>query len=290
MKLSNIVVVPKLSMVQVDMHRYGLNETGLKAKYLEDGKDVDGIFESHERQMKSIDLLKKYFPHAICYREGFNQTVAENADLVIAAGGDDHLKYISHYMNSTPILGLNTDPKRSRGELLDESIELTLEKLERDDFNIRDETRIEALVNENPFLPGMSVYALARNDPFGNFRYAIEFKGENDEHKTTSGVIIYNGNGVTDWTQGAGRYLGEKLETFNPTEKKIGWVVREPHDEYKLLHGIISEGEELNIISYKDDSKICADGIGEHTKPVQSGDRVAFKIAEIPLRHVRMRE
>jgi len=39
--------------------------------------------------------------------------VAHAADLVIAAGGDDHFKYVTHYLNATPVFGLNTDPSRA---------------------------------------------------------------------------------------------------------------------------------------------------------------------------------
>jgi hypothetical protein len=287
MKFSKVVVVPKLSMVQIDMHRYGLNEVDLESKYKRDGKDVNRIFESHYKQMKSVDILKKRFPNTIYQREAFNHGVADEADLVIAAGGDEHFKYISHYIKSTPILGLNTDPERSRGELLENNIENKLEKLEKNEFEIKDETRIEALVNEIPFLPGISIYAIGRSDPFGNFRYRIEFKGKHDEHRITSGLIVYTGNGMTDWPKGAGRYL-ENVERLNPTERKIGWIVREPHDDYELMSGVIQEGEYLYIVCYKDNSTISADGIGEHIKPVESGYRIRFKISSTPLRHVRI--
>jgi len=288
MKFSKIVVVPKMTMVQVDMNRYGLDETGLRSRYAADGKDAASIFESHDRQVKSIGLLRKRFPHAIYQREAFNQAVANEADLIIAAGGDDHFKYISHYVKDAPILGLNTDPERSRGELLENSVARALEKLDKDEFKIDDETRIRAeVVGRMPFFPSMSICAVGRSDPFGNFRYRIEFKNECDEHKITSGLIIYTGNGVTDWTKGAGRYL-ESVETFNPTEIKIGWVVREPHDDYRLMSGTVHEGENLSIVCYKDDSRISADGITEHIAHIGSGTRVRFGISPTPLRHVRI--
>jgi len=49
-------VVPKLTMVQVDMHRYGIDELALRKKYLADGKDAERIFQGHQNQIASISL------------------------------------------------------------------------------------------------------------------------------------------------------------------------------------------------------------------------------------------
>ncbi len=296
MRFSKPVVVLKLSTVQRDMNAYGLDEQGLWKKYINDGKNAADTFRSHERHMESAYLLRQRFPSAIFYHESFNRAVADDSDLVIAAGGDEHKKYVSHYVTNTPVLGLNTDPYPggSTGALLERDIELALEKLEKGEFEIHDETRIEAYAEVNgcriavPYL-GMSIFPLVRSDdPFGNVRYAIEFGGRREEHAITSGIILYTGNGFTDWTNGAGKYLGS-LARFDPREKKIAWVVREPNGKYEMLHGVIHENEELAITCHKDHTVIAADGINEHSAELQSGHKAVFRISSLPLKNVRMR-
>ncbi len=290
MDLSNIVIVPKLSMVQLDMHKYGFDEASLKCKYVSEGKDPDVIFDSHSRQLESVEKLRQRFPTAICYREGFSRDVADKASLVIAAGGDEHLKYVTHYVANTPILGLNTDPKRSRGELLEDNIDEALESLEKENFEIKEETRIEARVNQKPCMLGMSLFALRRfNDPFGNFRYKIIFNKEEEMHRITSGLLVYTGNGVDDWSRGAGKYLQKDYIELKAEDKKLAWVVNEPNGDYKMLTGLINEGEELNITCFKDDSAAAPDAIVEHKVKVDNGDRVSFRIAEVPLRKVKIK-
>jgi len=289
MNLSNAIIVPKLTMVQVDMHRYVIDEDGLREKYKEEGKDVNGIFASQDNQLKAIENLRNYFePSQIIHREAFNKEVSKNADIIIAAGGDDHLKYISHYVDNVPILGINTDSGRSRGELLEDNIEDALTKLDKGEFEIEEQTRIEALVNGNSYLPAMSNYPLRRYpNTFGNFRYKIEFKGEFDQHKITTGIQAYTGNANEDWPRGAGKYL-KKFLKFSSTEKKIAWVVHEPNGNFKLLSGLIKEGEELLVTCYKDGSAIAPDAIEEHMKLIQSGDKITFRIAQKPLKVVKV--
>jgi hypothetical protein len=288
--MQKVIVVPKLSMVEVDLHRYGLTEEELMRKYAADQKDVERIFESHYAQKAAVELLKERFPDGICYREGFNRHVAQSADLVIAAGGDDHFKYVTHYLNGTPILGLNTDPKRSRGELLEDNVKEALAKLEKGEFEIKQETRIEALLNGKVQLPAMSIYSVGRDeDSDGNFRYKIQANGSVVTHPVTSGIIVYAGNGTGDWAKGAGRYAGTALPHLNPTEGNIAWVVREPNDTYELLYGIITEENTLTVTCHKDDSKATPDAIREHKIKLKSGDKLEFRASEVPLYHVRMK-
>tara|TARA_Y100000310_G_C20642776_1_gene794906 strand:- start:341 stop:1228 length:888 start_codon:yes stop_codon:yes gene_type:complete len=295
MDLSKAVIIPKLTVVQLDMNGYVLDKTGLVKKYEHDKKDVNKLFGSHERQLKSIELLKKRFPNQILYREAFNKEVANNASIVIAAGGDDHLKYVSHYVTNTPLIGLNTDPLKSRGGLLEDNIEKALVALEDNKFEIVDETRIDALINGKLYIPAMATYNLRKYpNSFANFRYRIEFKGEEDEHDITTGISAYVGNGVGDWPRGAGKYL-DKFHEFKSTDKIMSWVVHEGNDYYrpegyKLLTGLAKPGEELCITSYKDHCAIAPDAVVEHIKVVNSGDQIVFRISDKSLKKVMITE
>ena len=71
-------------------------------------------------------------------------------------------------------------------------------------------------------------------------------------------------------------------------EKRLGWIVREPRDDYDLLHGSFGAGENLTIISHKDDSKIAPDAIKEHKGLIKSGDRIILRVADSPLRHLKI--
>ncbi len=284
--LSNVIIAPKLSRVQMDMVRYGVDEKGLRKIYTKRG-NAEQIFSNHTEHMRALDFLEKKIPGSLVSRDNFNESIASKASLVIAAGGDDHFKFISHFLKKTPILGLNTNPKSSKGELLEKNIHAAIKNLESGKFRIIPETRIDAAVNGRRLFDGTCIYALGSANPFGNFRYIVEFKKMKEEHRITSGILVYSGNGSKDWVAGAGRYLGKKIKFFKPAEKKLGWLVRESRADYNLLAGTIEEGEELKIIPLKDNSFISPDAVIEQKEKIQSGDVVIFRISPLPLLRVR---
>ena len=284
--LSNVLIVPRLSRVQIDMARYGVDEKGLEKIYAKRG-NAEQIFFNHMEHMSALDFLEKKFPGSLVSRDDFNESIASKASLVIAAGGDDHFKFISHFLKKTPIFGLNTNPKSSRGELLEKNTDAAVKNLESGKFRIIPETRIDAAINGRPLLPGTCIYALGCANPFGNFRHAVEFKKKKEEHRITSGILVYSGNGSKDWVAGAGRYLGKKIKFFKPAEKKLGWLVRESRADYNLLAGTIGEGEELKVIPLKDNSFISPDAVIEHKEEIQSRDVVIFRVSSTPLMRVR---
>ncbi|NOZ81201.1 MAG: hypothetical protein GXP63_06025 [DPANN group archaeon] len=284
-----ILIVPKLSMVLADMHRYVIDYETLLEKYHQEMKSASYLIEHHRNQIRSLEVLRNVLPEATWLsREQFNAMEAEKADLIISAGGDDHLKYLSHYVKDTPIIGLNSDPKKSVGALLESDIEETVRKLLDDDFQIHKETRITARIGIETYVNALSLYNLMMNNPDDNCRFIILDNGKHEVISISTGIQFYNGNATEDWSKGAGKYLGDRRTIFRPTERRIGYIIREPHDDYAHNHGVLEEGEVLIIRCEKDNNRISPDGIKEHYKLTNRGEEVFFSISDQPLHRVRL--
>src|SRR4051812_18365737 len=102
MDFSQIIIAPKLSKYEWDMHRYHLTPSQLLVKYKREGVDVTRIMTSHKRQKQSLKAVEKIFKNStfLCRKE-LTRTVVLRAKLVISLGGDNHFQYVSHFVDNT---------------------------------------------------------------------------------------------------------------------------------------------------------------------------------------------
>ena len=151
MKIENIVVVPKLSKYELDMHLLNLTSDQLLQKYKEEGVDINRMLSSHERQKSALNKLKELLPGALFVsRDQFTKDIAGNSDLVIAFGGDNHFQYVSHFLEDKLILGINSDPDSSVGALTYftvDSFANELKDIKDGKYNTEDWTRLGVYFN-----------------------------------------------------------------------------------------------------------------------------------------------
>ncbi len=293
MNTSNIVIVPKMSKYELDLHMLRLTHDQLVAWYERTGIDSEKIIRSHEAQKQSLAEFKRLFdPEQFIHREQLTKEVADNADLVIALGGDNHFQYVSHFLdNSELIMGVNLDPARSVGELTyftTQGFEEVLKRLERDDFEVEEWTRIEAISHGQITVPATSELSFGENIDSNMSRYIIEIRGERDEQKA-SGLLVATGAGSTGWYNSEGRYLfGEKGNVFPKTERIARFLARAPYGElsrYTMLEGILREGEILTVRSLNDaEGVIKVDAIEKY--PFEMGAEAVARISDNSLRVV----
>src|SRR3989338_7034538 len=153
MNPSQILIVPKISKVQHDMRRLNFDKEQLIEFYKKEKLNVERIFESHESQTNSLELIKKLLPQAtIVNRNELSKDLVLKYKLVISLGGDNHFQYISHFVKDTFLLGINNDPQRSEGALNSITTDKILEVIHNilnDDFKIETWTRLETSVEGN---------------------------------------------------------------------------------------------------------------------------------------------
>jgi NAD+ kinase len=201
---------------------------------------------------------------------------ATGLSLVVTVGGDGTLLNASHYVDSVPILAINSAPSHSvgffcgavRGEAMKAISAAMRGTLRRTVL-----TRMQVRVN------GQVIAARVLNDalfchasPAATSRYIVRLN-ETEEQQKSSGFWIGPAAGSTAAQRSAG---GRVLPL---TSKQLQLVVREPYtphsESYKLRHALIPPGQELVVRSKMHEAKIFFDGPDSATD-LGYGDAITF--------------
>lgn len=263
MKIEKIVVVPKLSKYELDMHLLNLASDKIIDRYKKEGVDIDRILSSHERQKQELNKLKQLLPNALFIsRDEFTNDIATRADLVIAFGGDNHFQYVSHFINDKLILGINSDPVSSEGALTYftvDSFSNELNNIKAGKYNIEEWTRLGVYFNGNYVGLATSEVFIGEKERKNMSRHILEF-GKKKEEQKCSGLIVATGTGATGWYDSSCRYLYENGNKFSKIESSGRFLITEPyngkHSNYSMLEGKLNINEELLIHSLNDSSGI----------------------------------
>lgn len=201
---------------------------------------------------------------------------AAGLDLVVTVGGDGTLLSASHYVDSVPILAINSAPSHSvgffcgaaRGEALKAITAAMRGTLRRTVL-----TRMQVSVN------GAVVAARVLNEalfchasPAATSRYIVRFDDVEEQQKS-SGFWIGPAAGSTAAQRSAG---GRVLPL---TSKQLQLVVREPYtphsESYELRQALIPPGQELVVRSKMHDAKLFFDG-PDSSIDLGFGDAIGF--------------
>lgn len=203
-------------------------------------------------------------------------------DLAITIGGDGTFTRAANYLDSAPILGVNSEPEASEGALTSilESELSSLSQILEGKFKIiqRQRARVTRNGKELREKAVNDVYVGAASQ-FHTSRYILTFEGKSEEQRS-SGVIIATGSGSTAWYKSAGG------TPFPFSEKVLKFLVREPYfgeRVYKpaILKGEIKKGRKVAFQSTRNSGGIIA--LDNTTYDFNTGDAVEVELSGSPL-------
>jgi len=292
MDTSKIIIVPKLSMYELDLSKYNVPHEELIEKYCKEGIDADRILSSHKRQKESLDELKRFFlEKQFIPRDKLTKEIANSSDIVISLGGDNHLQYVSHFIDDTLLMGINSDYVGSLGALTyfaAKNFETMLRKIEQNYFEVEKWTRLEAKINNIPIQRATTEYLLGQKEMKSMSRHIIK-ANENEEEQQCSGLLVVTGSGSTGWYDSSCRYIHKDGNKFPKTEEIAVYLAKEPvaSSKNKMLEGILKSGEELTVASLNDDGIISPDCIEEYQ--FNRGAIASIKISDKPLKVINIK-
>lgn len=290
-----ILVVAKLSKLKWDQQHTGLSQTELSAYYERQGESSSAIVTSHLRQAQVVkDLTRELSPSQFVSITKLSADRVKNCDLVIALGGDDHFKHVSHWIDDdTPVLGVNSDVDSSEGNILSCSaaaLPQVLHDLECGAYRLEPWTRLRLKVDGKDIGPAIGEVVLAKRDFRLMSRHILEVEGERVVQKS-SGLLISTGTGSSGWFTSAGLYLAPNGREFPRTALHAHFELREPHVRFVEHDGERTiqlpphvEGELLQGAILKITSLNNSDGIATR----DSIDTIPFgrgSIAEVRIDH-----
>lgn len=183
-------------------------------------------------------------------------------DLIITVGGDGTLLDISHWVQNTPILGINSDPQRSVGKLCSihvDQLEETLDKLESGELAVEKFNRLSVSIDGESYLgPCLNDILIAHPCPAEMTRFQI-FSGDEPEEipvVRSSGIWISTAIGSTAALYSAGGKILDK------NDNSISYAIREPYNlplSVKKFN-TVEEGDTLTVVNRSRAAMIWADG------------------------------
>lgn len=269
-----IVVITRKTRLQGLIARFN---TQAQARFYVNraGGDVSDIEQEDAVYRDALDLLLRQIDPAmklqVMDREITPTYLFSEADLVVTLGQDGLVANTAKYALGRPIIAVNPDPARFDGILLPFQVAhagAAIRAAMSGKARMRHVTLAEARLGDGQRL-------LAFNDLFlgarthVSARYQISFGGQN-EHHSSSGVIVSTGAGSSGWLSsmmrmagGIGEFLGGDGNSglrFDWEDRRLCFVVREPftsrHSQSKIVAGFVEEGQALSL-----ESRMPADGV-----------------------------
>ena len=265
-----IVVVHKESQLQV-VSTTGRRLSAAQRRLL--GRRLAPSHAAHQRTLQRVveALRQTGVPHLLLGRAGLQALPV--AALVVTVGGDGTFLRAAHWLRATPILGVNSDPRRSRGAFCccdGDTFASTLERWLRGRLPVAPLHRLAVEIN------GRRIREMILNDllvthgnPAGTARYVLQV-GRRREEQMSSGLWVATAAGST----GAARSAGGRVLPLD--SRRVQWVVREPYPKqrvrYRLTRGLAPSGAILSVTALVTGMAIYLDGPSVRY-PLAFGDR-----------------
>jgi NAD+ kinase len=206
------------------------------------------------------------------------------ADLIVTVGGDGTALASSHYVTRGALLAVNSAPRDSIGHFCFARRSDFAEKLEG---ILSGQLRPVELARLAVSLDGRALPELALNDvliahnsPAATTRYIIKVGDVEEEHRD-SGLWISTAAGSTAGIRSAGGRvmpLGSSRIQY-----KVRELYKEQGHDYRLVHGMVAEGERIIIASKMTEGRLYIDG-SRTAYDFLFGMRASVRLADLRLR------
>ena len=291
MAITKVLVVYKESAYSRYLSAHAL------AQGLKQGRYWDIVRGSHERHHRTLQTVRDRLTvlgigakWVLRDRIQTLRAVDGAYRLVITVGGDGTLLDTSHFLARTPVLGVNSDPKRSVARfsgcdaesfagVLDDFLNGKVEPvpLHRLEFSIGS--------RKNPWLV-LNDLLIAAASPAATSRYVLK-AGARMEEQLSSGIWVSTAAGSTAAALSAG---GKALPVLS---EKFQFVVREAYQKKfgprRLLAAVLGRGQRLEVRSYMKEGRVFVDG-ANLVVPFRLGEKLEIGLSRSPLRVIGLRK
>ena len=282
MKLRKVLILHKKSTFQLQAIEHRESRF---LKLLEEGSEVvTRVKTAHSEHLETLEHLEKELrKRNIEYRSVARSELTgkiSDTDLVISVGGDGTFLDASHFVEQTPVLGVNSSRSSSFGHFClasDMTLTQVLDQIESSELKLKQMLRLELWLNGSP-LPELVLneVLIAHSNPAATSRYIIEIDGIREEQRS-SGIWVGTPAGSTGSLRSAG---GTVLPI---TDKCYQYIVREPcirpGESWQLLKRKLAPAEEIQIVSQMRTGTLHIDG--QHIDyQFGLGDELTVKVSE----------
>ncbi|MDP3640118.1 MAG: NAD(+)/NADH kinase [Nanoarchaeota archaeon] len=266
-----ILVVSKKSVYELYKH----SPDDIAARQYVQKHEAD-MKASHERQQRTLEtvldeLQKLGLPAKEVYRAHLPEEDLSTYELVIPVGGDGTLLEVSHYVQDTPLLGVNSDPLKSVGFFCAATQKTIGDLLRHLDQTPSTKLHRLQLVRDGTALPEpvLNDVLFAHTNPGANTRFTLDVGGKQQTYRGSNGLLACTAAGSTAWMW----QLGGKIMPLH--SQQLQYKVRDARGEEPHF------ANELKIISQCREGRLYIDG--EHLQYDLGLDQTLEIRAGIPL-------
>ncbi|WP_028063248.1 NAD(+)/NADH kinase [Solirubrobacter soli] len=209
-------------------------------------------------------------------------------DIVVVLGQDGLVANVAKYLDSQPVIGLNPEPERFPGVLVNQRPEAMADlcaDVAAGRAGVQERTMVRAALDDGQQLRALNEIFLGHRT-HQSARYELTV-GDVHEHQSSSGLIVATGTGATGWAASINRSVGLDLPV--PTAGELAWFVREawesPATGATLTAGVLDAGAVLTVTGERE-SVVFGDGIEDDRLTLGWGQRVTIGADERRLRLV----
>lgn len=266
------------------------------ARKLRKGGYWDVVLGSHRRHNQTLQgvreaLRQRGLKVTLVLRDQIHRLkqVDRKFQLVVSVGGDGTLLDISHCVRKIPILGVNSDPRRSVARFSGcnlKTFPAVLDAFLQGKLKPALIPRLEFFVNgiKSPW-PVLNDLLVTTLSPAGTSRYVLK-AGSRTEEQISSGIWISSAAGSTAAIYSAG---GRVLP---PSSSKFQFVVREVYQKKfgprRLLKGVLGPRQALEVSSYMKEGRVFVDGANLWV-PFRTGDLLKVRLSSQPLKIIGLK-
>lgn len=263
MNLKNVLLLHKKTTYQIQAEEYK-DERFLKL-LADDHESIKRVRLAHEEHLATIEVLetelsKRGIKFKSIARSDLHGTVAD-VDLMISAGGDGTFLDASHFVDSVPLLGVNSSSSSSFGHFCranKDSFATVIDRIIDGSMSAEKVLRLELVLN-GKVLPEkvLNEVLVAHSNPAATSRYFIEINGHKEEQRS-SGIWISTPAGSTGSLRSAGGIVQRIVD--NRYQFRIREACIKPGENWKHVAGFVDREEPMTLVSLMRTGTLFIDG------------------------------
>lgn len=247
--------------------------------------DMRDAHDAHQETLAAVvnSLRRSKVPYRLLYRARLKATSSD--DLVVSVGGDGTFLRVSHVVEDAPVLGVNSDPRRSEAVFCaatKDTFEPLLRRALMGRLRVLRLHRLQVALNGRITHPrALNDVLITHADPATMSRYRLAIRSRSEPQKS-SGLWVATAAGSSSAIAAAG---GRRLPwaatrfQYRPRELYEGRLTR-----HRLTGGTLAMGEALHVTWLAREGFAFIDG-PRVRYPLRFGDRLVVSLSPIhPLR------